>query len=296
MLFAVSAVHGATEAKVFKLENRDAAELLSLAQQMVSPGGSASVDRRTNAIVATGTPAQLTQLEQLLDELDQALKQVSLTVYVAEVDPTLEQSYGLKMAGNTVLDPAQFDILLGQLDSSGKIEQFMTVTTMSNTSAYLQVSSDKFITLGQQQGPMGGVDAIYERVPVGEFLQVKPRAKPDGSIEVFLTPIVSQSGKEQNITMRAATTHVTIPDGGTVAIGGSATATDSVSQTGVPLVDLSRSNQAGSRRVMMFLTATTETGTNMIPTAPGQNDFENPEVLQPGREVKNRNMHGPRAY
>lgn len=296
MALALSAAaQGTSQAKVFKLENRDAQELLSMAEQMVSPGGSASVDARTNSIVATGTPAQLDQLGILLAELDQALKQVTLTVYVAEISTALEERFGLSFSGTTVLDRAHFDAALKLLDTQqeGRIEQFMTVTAMSGDPAYLQVSTDQFITLGQQENPWGGTDTIVARVPVGEFLEVKPRVKPDGTIDVALTPVVSRSGKQDDILVRTATTRLSVPDGGTVAIGGASTVTDTDSQQGVPLLPLEASRQAGGQRLMMFLTATTENGTNMFPTLPNHESFENPEVIGPKRQVRNRENSGP---
>ncbi len=291
ILFALSAnAQGTTEAKIFKLENRDAAELLSLAQEMVSPGGSASLDARTNAIVATGTSAQLEQLEKILAELDGALKQVALTVYVTEVDTALEQRYGLQLSGYTVMDQTQFEVVLDLLDrqQNGRIENYMTVTTMSGSPAYLQISTDKFVTLAESTNRWGMTDTVYERVPVGQMLAVQPRVKPDGSIDVALTPTVSRSGKGEDITTRTAATHVVVPNGGTIAIGGSATTQDGNARQGVPLIPLEEARQSTSQRVMIFLTATTETGTNMLPAAPRTPDFEDPEVVGPKHQVKNR--------
>jgi type II secretory pathway component GspD/PulD (secretin) len=299
MAFALSAAaQGTAQVKVFKLENRDAQELLSMAEQMVTPGGSASVDERTNSIVATGTPAQLDQLGTLLAELDQALKQVTLTVYVAEISTALEERFGLNFSGTTVLERAHFDTALKLIDTQqeGRIEQFMTVTTMSGDPAYLQVSTDQFVTLGQQQNPWGGTDTLVVRVPVGEFLEVKPRVKPDGTIEVELTPVVSRSGQQDDIIVRTATTRLSVPDGGTVAIGGASTVTDTGSQQGVPLIPLEASRQAGGQRLMMFLTATTENGTNMFPAMPDHESYENPEVIGPKRQVRNRDNRGPLAH
>ena len=296
MAFALSATaQGTSQVKVFTLDNRDAQELLPLAEQMLSPGGSASVDARTNAIVATGTPAQLDQLGKLLAELDEALKQVTLTVYVAEISTVLEERFGLSFSGTTVLDRTHFDAALELLDTQqeGRIEQFMTVTAMSGDPAYLQVSTDQFVTLGQQENPWGGTDTIVARVPVGEFLEVKSRVKPDGSIDVALTPVVSRSGKQDDILVRTATTRLSVPDGGTVAIGGACTVADTGSQQGVPLIPLEASRQAGGQRLMMFLTATTENSTNMFPALPDHESYENPEVIGPKRKVQNRDNRGP---
>ncbi|QYY36778.1 secretin N-terminal domain-containing protein [Ruficoccus sp. ZRK36] len=299
MLPVCAFAQGTTEVKLFKLENRDAQELLSVAEQMVSPDGSASVDTRTNTIIANGTSTQLEQLGQLLAELDQALKQVSLTVYVAEINTAMEKRFGLDISRQTVLPRSEFDAALELIDSGqgGRIEQFMEATTMSGDPAYLQVSSDQFVTLGQQEDAWGNPETIYARVPVGEFLQVLPRVKPEsGDIDVMLTPVVSRSGGKDDIIVRGAATRITVPDGGTVAIGGSSTTSGSNGKQGIPLIPLEKSRQSGGQRVMIFLSATTESGTNLLPAPPGQmKNYDDPEVVVPGRQMQNRDMHGSKA-
>ncbi|MBC2596291.1 hypothetical protein H5P28_18650 [Ruficoccus amylovorans] len=297
LLCLSASAQGTSEAKVFKLENRNAQELLSLAQQMVTPGGSASLDERTNSIVATGTADQLDQLGKILAELDGTLKQVALSVYVTEVEASLRQQYGLDLAGTTVLDATQFDAVLDLIDrrQGGQIYNSMNATTMSGSPAYLQVSTDQFVTLGEQTNSWGSSQSVVERVPVGQFLTVDPRVKPDGSIDIALTPTVSRSNKPNDITVRSTATHVIVPDGGAIAIGQSAAARNASTTSAVPFISLGDSGQTTDRQVIIFLTATTASGTNMLPVAPNQPAFDNPEVLGPKRQIKSRERTGPGA-
>lgn len=257
------------EMKVYQLQNRDAQSLVSVAQSMVSPNGRVSVDAESNALIVLATEQQQQQLANVIGQLDQASKQVTMTVYVAEVSDSLEKQFGLRTNGQIVLNNVQFNAVLDLLDrrEGGEIKNFMTATTMSNRPAYLQVSSDKFIPMAQRTNPWGGEKTYYERVPVGEFLEVLPRVNADGTIQVSLTPTVSRSGNSDEVVKRTATTNVTVPDGGTIAIGGSATVQDSNSQQNVPLlgIPIGSGERASSQRVMMFLTATTDAGGSFMP-------------------------------
>lgn len=185
-LTGLASAQQAQEMKVYELQNRDAASLVNVAQQMVGITGRVSVDKPSNSLIVLATPDQQRQLQQVIDQLDGVSRQVSMTVYVTEVSSSFEKEYGLRSSGQIVLDDPQFSVVLDMLDrrQGGEITNFLTATTMSNTPAYLQISSDQFVPLEQDtDGP-----SAVERVPVGDFLEVLPRVNGDGSIEVSLTP------------------------------------------------------------------------------------------------------------
>ena len=188
-----------------------------------------------------------------------------MTVYVTEVSSSFEKEYGLRSSGQIVLDDPQFSVVLDMLDrrQGGEITNFLTATTMSNTPAYLQISSDQFVPLEQDtDGP-----SAVERVPVGDFLEVLPRVNGDGSIEVSLTPSVSRSGDGDGIVKRTATTNVVVQDGQTIAIGGSGmSASSHNSETGASAETGTAQSQ---RSVMIFLTATTQSSGQFVPEMQG---------------------------
>ncbi len=258
---AVAPAQQAQEMQVYELQNRDAASLVNVAQQMVGATGRVSVDTQSNALIVLATPAQQEQLQIVIEQLDGVSRQVSMTVYVTEVSESFVQEYGLRSSGSIVLDDPQFSVVLDLLDrkQGGKITNSLTATTMSNRPAYLQISSDKFTTTPQGSG---GPEAV-ERVPVGEFLEVLPRVNGDGSIQVALTPTVTRVGADDDVIKRTATTNVVVQDGQTIAIGGSSV--DEDTRTVERGSSAATGTTQSSRRVMIFLTATTKSSGQFIP-------------------------------
>ncbi|MEM9226892.1 MAG: secretin N-terminal domain-containing protein [Verrucomicrobiota bacterium] len=272
--------------QVFTLQNRDAASLVNVAEQMVYPNGRVSVDPQSNALIVLARPDQLQQLQGLLAELDGVSSQVQVTVYVTEVSSKLEQRFGLDTVDSVDLSAPEFDTVLHLLDQreGGSIQNMMTATTMSNQSAYLQVTQDVLIPLEQYTRKHGTV-TTYDRVPVGNQLEILPRVNGDGTIEVSLTPIVSRNPQGTEIVQRSATTRVKVPDGGTVTLGGSSTVETKADDKALP--STVSGDTENSLRVMLFVTATTQVGGSILsPDDPWGGSELSPSQVIPKRQPR----------
>lgn len=82
LLFA-SAAPAQTELKTFQLQNRNAAEMISILRPMLDPRGGISGTGYT--LIVRSTPENLKEIEQLVHELDTALRNLIITVRRGDV-------------------------------------------------------------------------------------------------------------------------------------------------------------------------------------------------------------------
>ncbi|GAB4398889.1 MAG: type 4a pilus secretin PilQ [Rhodoferax sp.] len=65
--------------------------------RMLSPRGSAIAEPRTNQLFVTDVPSKLTQIEQMIKQLDVAVRQVLIEARIVEANDTFGRSLGIKL-------------------------------------------------------------------------------------------------------------------------------------------------------------------------------------------------------
>lgn len=83
ILFFASAAPAQTELKSFQLQNRNAEEMISILRPMLDPRGGISGTGYT--LIVRSTPENLREIEQLVRELDAALRNLTITVRRGEL-------------------------------------------------------------------------------------------------------------------------------------------------------------------------------------------------------------------
>ncbi|MEW6646939.1 MAG: secretin N-terminal domain-containing protein [Pseudomonadota bacterium] len=94
LLFA-AAVPAQTELRTFQLHNREAAEMITILRPMVDPRGGISGTGYT--LIVRSTPENLQEIEQLVRELDAALRNLLITVRRGEL--TEQERRGIAARG-----------------------------------------------------------------------------------------------------------------------------------------------------------------------------------------------------
>lgn len=89
ILFFASATPAQTELKTFQLQNRSAEEMISILRPMLDPRGGISGTGYT--LLVRSTPENLKEIEQLVRELDAALRNLVITVRRGELSENERQ-------------------------------------------------------------------------------------------------------------------------------------------------------------------------------------------------------------
>lgn len=180
----------------------------------------------------------------------------------------------------SVYSADQFQVVLSALktDTDVKLVSNPTLVTLNNSKATINIGEDypipKF-TYNEERGTFEISDIEYKSIGIN--LNVTPQVNSAGFINLDIQPEVSAragtvplggaSGTEVPIiSTRKTSTHITIKDGYTLAIGGLIESTDTVETSKVPLLgDIpglgrlfrSESNSLTQRNLIIFITAKT---------------------------------------
>ena len=245
------------EVKIFKVQHGSAGSLFEVVNSLLSKEGKLSVDPNTGSLIVFDCPENLARIAGVVKELDAREKQVEIKVLVAETSSGFLEEIGLTV-GQVIIPQGRFSAIVELLKASKEtnIRNEMTVRTMSNRPAQLQVTKDEII--GTQVDILGGDTVITSpiREPIGNFLEVLPRVNNDNTIDVVVQPSVSTIDKHANPSEQTIFTQAVVKDGDTIAIGGAdiqkQETKNSSALFGVPLSSKSASKD---RKVVMFLTA-----------------------------------------
>jgi type II secretory pathway component GspD/PulD (secretin) len=245
------------ELKIFKAEHGNAESLYEVASSLMSQEGKASLDRNTQSIIISDCPWNLERIAQVLGAIDVQEKQVEIKVLVAETTERLLSDIGIT-AGQVIIPQAEFGAVIRLLegDKDTSIRSEMTVKTLSNQPATLQVTTDEIIgtNLVIIKDEAAVVSAL--RKPVGNLLEVLPRVNNDGTINITVRPSVSEMQENGVPSESAFFTQVVVNNGDTISIGGVQAQRESVEKRraffGIPL---SQRTETKKKAVVMFLTA-----------------------------------------
>jgi general secretion pathway protein D len=210
-----------------------------------------AIDRRLNAVILTGTPAEIAQAEQMIKLLDVPVQSVLLDTEVLEVTESGAKALGLDY-NQTTTDPIT-RIFNSQAAILGALPAGVTPGSLAvQSNIFLLVSkglarvlaSPKILTEDgvpasiltgdslpiRVTTPVGfngatAVSSQVEYINVGVNLQILPRITTGGGVNADIYSVVSSvtgftSSNDPQISTRQAQTRVNLLEGQTLVIGG----------------------------------------------------------------------------
>jgi general secretion pathway protein D len=210
-----------------------------------------AIDRRLNAIILTGTRAQLAPMLALIAQLDVPVQSVLLDTQVLEVNETGAQNIGLDWGQSTstplshifntqyqVLNDLPAQAVAGALEIQSNIWALVTsgharvlasprILTQDGIPASI-LTGDSLpirVTTPVGVGGVGAVSSQVEYINVGVTLQILPHITTGGGVDANIFSQVSSvtgfdSANDPQISTRQAQTKVNLMEGQTLVIGG----------------------------------------------------------------------------
>ncbi|MEW5758798.1 MAG: secretin N-terminal domain-containing protein [Candidatus Omnitrophota bacterium] len=243
------------ELKIFKLKSSQAASLVSIVNDLKSKDGKVSFDTRTNSLIITDTSENLEKITKVIEQLDVPDKQVEIEVTVIEAKDIFLRDLGL-CNGQVIVPSQEFRAILNLAKTSqnANLKSKSKIRTLSNHPARLQVTEDAVI--GQEIFITSqAVITSPQRKPVGSILEVLPVVNNDNTIDLLVSPSVSNI--DGGIQERTLFTQVNIQDGDSIILGGADLLTQTTRSNKVPFLGLSirKEDSQEIKKVIIFLTA-----------------------------------------
>jgi len=198
-----------------------------------------AIDRRLNAVILTGTPAEIAQAEQMIKLLDVPVQSVLLDTEVLEVTESGAKALGLDY-NQTTTDPIT-RIFNSQAAILGALPAGVTPGSLAiQSNIFLLVSkglarvlaSPKILTEDGVPASILTGDSLpirvttpVEYINVGVNLQILPHITTNGGVNADIYSVVSSvtgftSSNDPQISTRQAQTRVNLLEGQTLVIGG----------------------------------------------------------------------------
>lgn len=218
-----------------------------------------TADVRTNTLIVTATPEQMTRVEALIRELDVPVKQVQLKVRIQSVDSSVVSSFGIKWenlsGGNlvgSIIDGALnliFDASksLASLNIRAVLDILEQQSLARRLSDVTQIVEDNYPNFEVKSGSRLIVTPQVQGEPTREFdvgllVRVIPQITADGQITL---DVFTQTGEQPRqgpiansieVVQRSDRTKLRIRDGQTVVIGGVVQQTTVNQENKVPIL------------------------------------------------------------
>lgn len=227
------------------------------------PSANVKIIKEQNALLVTGTQAQIKNLKEYINKIDTKIPQIVVDALVIELSNNKIKNPILKLGMNyndeeeTVL----FDSVLGQLTYKSVLDLpddfYLKVNSLVNQGVATVKARPNITTLNGQQAVIdvgtvqyykvikidseGNETTQYQSVNAGVTLDVTPWVSSSGEITLKLKPTVSNIGGAATegppqISRREVSTTVRVKDGQTIVIGGLIQDVGSNSNSRVPLL------------------------------------------------------------
>jgi general secretion pathway protein D len=210
----------------------------ALAQQINENIG---VDRRLNAIVLSGTPDVIANLEAKIQKIDIPLPSVVLETQIVELTDSAARDIGIDFTnsgGPAISATYQIKNLstgMGSMNlqaavyaeisnGEGKVIARPRIVAQSGGSAQIVTGDALPIVTSIAVSGVNAVSQQVQYVNVGVSLQIQPRISSDGFVTSHIfSEVSSVTGYQQGyptLSQREATTSATVKDGDAFVIGG----------------------------------------------------------------------------
>lgn len=257
------------ETRMYSIKHANAKDMTKAIKSVLSTRGKVEVDDRTNTLLVSDEPGNLTRIEKFIADLDRETRQVKISAKLVEVSSDYLNELGVNVGFNqsgqdsrgrtytnngnvngadqltspfgsysfsTIQKGWDLDATISALVSSGKgkIVAHPEITTVDNKEARIQVGQKVPI---KQFSATGDVVITFEEV--GTILRVTPHITSDDRILLYMLPERSNFTFDANgvvINTNNAETNVVVENGQTAVIGGLTTQDEVVTETGLPVL------------------------------------------------------------
>jgi general secretion pathway protein D len=207
-----------------------------------------AVDRRLNALIFTGTPAEIAGYEALVNAVDIPLRSVMLQTEIVELTDTAARNVGIdftngagtgQIASATFTTPnpntglnngsanqvsLQAAIYAQVIKGNGRIIATPRILALDGRPASILTGDALPIITSIAVSGVNAVQQQVEYVNVGVNLQIEARSTDDGHVtaQVFsaVSSVTGYTSSYPNIAQRQASTTVTVKDGQPFVLGG----------------------------------------------------------------------------
>lgn len=219
------------EVAVIKVNYRSASDILPLVKTLLSPGGKATLDIRTNTIIVNDTSESVVKIQALVASMDRPAEQVRIRLRFQETG--LSKDRDLSASGKVSGD--RWSVATGRsrrdgvhvrardtrVNRQGTTESFISV--MSGSFAYIWVGKDipfteQWVNLSRRYAHV--VEKVnFQRVETG--FEVRP-VITGNSVHIEIVPRISslEEGERGVVRLTEASTTMTVIKGQWVTIAG----------------------------------------------------------------------------
>ncbi len=230
-------------------------DLLLQDKGLVSARGQIVMDRRTNTLIITDTPAHLSQIKTVVQQLDIPVQQIHIDARIVEVDKSALESFGIILDNSAtqamnslgavsqaainlpILNPAgtlgfglgriagsELNLQLEALEASGdgKVISTPELTVSNNQEAYIEQGSEIPF---QTSTSSGATQIEFQKAVLG--LRVTPQITSSGEINLILqvnkdsiSHQPSPAGTTPIINTSQVNTNILVHNGETLVLGG----------------------------------------------------------------------------
>ncbi len=237
--------------RTYRISNTSATELAATIQAVLATAeeGYAATfvpDDRTNKLVVRAPESLIPEVETLVFELDEATKQVRITVRIQEIAQREAENLGLSITANAgalvgslingvgqfVFNPARaltalnINAVLDTLEAQSLSRTLDNAVLMVTNNGTATLNSGGNINVAVQIGDGEAARQQSDSISFGTQVTVTPRITNDGRVDLQLTTSVSGfEGELENLTGlrfsdKTLTTNVVVADREVVVIGG----------------------------------------------------------------------------
>jgi general secretion pathway protein D len=206
-----------------------------------------AIDRRLNALIFTGTPAEIDAYQAIVDAVDVPLRSVMLQTEIVELTDSAATNVGIdfttsagtgQIASATFTSPnpgqngtttpnavtLQAAIYAQVLKGNGRIIATPRILALDGKPASILTGDALPIITSIAVSGVNAVQQQVEYVNVGVNLQILARSTTDGHVtaQVFsaVSSVTGYTSSYPNIAQRQASTTVTVKDGQSFVLGG----------------------------------------------------------------------------
>jgi type II secretory pathway component GspD/PulD (secretin) len=219
------------EVAVIKVNYRSASDILPLVQTLLSPGGKATVDTRTNTIIVNDTSESAAKIQAFVANMDKPSEQARIRFRFQETGLSKDRDLSASgrvsgdgwsvASGRSRREGVHVRARETRVNRQGTTESLISV--MSGSFAYIWVGKDipfteRWVYLSRRYAHV--VEKVnFQRVETG--FEVRP-VITGNSVHVEIVPRISslEEGDRGVVRLTEASTTLTVPKGQWVSIAG----------------------------------------------------------------------------
>jgi type II secretory pathway component HofQ len=213
-----------------KIYFREAEEALPFVETLLSPEGSAVVDKTSNAIIVRDDSETIEKIQQMIKQIDTEPEQVRIRVRFEEEGVSNQSDLSGDISHSEYSTPSErrvsstrgsLNVTERSINARESVESFITVS--SGSSAYINVGKDipytqRWIDYSRNYAHVVE-EIVWQRVDTG--FEVKPTVTEKAVILEIIPRVSSESeGPDSVIRFTEAATRLTVARGQWVSIGG----------------------------------------------------------------------------